>query len=137
MPDNEGTPQQAAVIPIRRASGGEVQVCLIRRKDSVRWGIPKGYIERHGSKQAALNEAGEEAGLRGRVVGESIGTYTYRKGILRLRVIVFVMEVLDEEAAWREMRWRERRWCSLEEARVLLKRHRVWPLFDRIRAELS
>jgi len=137
MAASDRPPQQAAVIPIRRASGGEVQVCLIRRKDSAKWGIPKGYIEQHGSKQAALNEAGEEAGLRGRVVGESIGTYTYRKRILPLKVIVFVMEVLEEEAAWREMRWRERRWCSLEEAGVLLKQHRVWPLFDRIRAELS
>jgi 8-oxo-dGTP pyrophosphatase MutT (NUDIX family) len=133
----DSTPQQAAAIPIRRVSSGEVEVCLIRRRNSGKWGIPKGYIEQKGSRQAALNEAGEEAGLLGRVVGESIGAYDYRKGITTLRVLVFVMEVREERTAWQEMGWRERRWCSLEEAGVLLKRHRVWPLFDRIRSELS
>jgi 8-oxo-dGTP pyrophosphatase MutT (NUDIX family) len=137
MRESESTPEQAAVIPIRRVSSGEVQVCLIRRKNSAQWGIPKGYIERNELRQAALDEASEEAGLRGRVVGESIGTYHYQKGFITLSVIVFVMEVLEEGTVWQEMRWRERRWYSLEEAAVLLKRHRVSPMFDRIRAELA
>ena len=137
MRDRGNNPQQAAVIPLRPVSSEEVQVCLTRRKTSARWGIPKGYID-HGNswKQAALDEAYEEAGLRGHIIGESIGTYVYTKGVITLTVIVFVMEVLDERTAWREMRWRERRWCSLEEADTLLKDHRVKPLFDRIRSSL-
>ena len=131
-------PQQAAVIPIRRAGTGEVQICLIRRKNSDKWGIPKGNIERRVAPEtAALNEADEEAGLRGRLIGESIGTYKYRKTIIPLRVVVFVMEVLEERTNWEEMQWRVRRWCSLEEASALLKEHGVSPLFDRIRSELS
>src|SRR5262245_39379259 len=138
MRDRGNNPQQAAVIPVRSMNSEGVLVCLMRKKNSVRWGIPKGYIDRGDSwKQAALNEAYEEAGLLGNVIGESIGTYVYTQGITTLTVIVFVMEVLEEQTTWQEMRWRERRWCSLEEADALLKDHRVKPLFDRIRPSLA
>ena len=136
--DRESDPRQAAVIPVRLDSRAGVQACLIRRKNSGKWGIPKGYIERDASwKRAALDEAFEEAGLSGEIVGESIGTYVYTKGVVSLTVVVFVMEVLDERTPWQEMRWRERRWCSLEEAGALLVGHRVWPLFDSIRSSLA
>jgi 8-oxo-dGTP pyrophosphatase MutT (NUDIX family) len=130
-------PSQAAVIPVRRVDG-EWQVCLIRRKDSARWGIPKGCIERGEDwRQAALTEAHEEAGLGGRVVGEMIGTYEYDKGPSRLTVAVCLMEVSDERTAWHEMRRRERRWCSIEEAGVLLKNHPVSSLYDRIQPRIA
>src|SRR5215831_5999182 len=95
MRDRGNNPQQAAVIPVRPSEG--LQVCLTRRKNSARWGIPKGYIDRGDSwKQAGLVEAYEEAGLRGHIIVESIGTYVYTKGVITLTVIVFVMEVLEE-----------------------------------------
>jgi 8-oxo-dGTP pyrophosphatase MutT (NUDIX family) len=137
MSKEKALPTQAAVIPLRRVDGG-VQVCLIRRKDSARWGIPKGYIERGDSwREAALTEAHEEAGLEGRVVGEVIGTYAYDKGPLTLTVAVCVMEVRGERSTWHEMRWRERRWCSVEEAGALLKRHPVSSLYDDARSSLA
>src|SRR5262245_22220624 len=78
-------PSQAAVIPVRRTQDGVVQVCLIRRKTSSKWSIPKGYIERgENHAQAALAEADEEAGLDGCIRGDLIGTYEYEKGVLRL-----------------------------------------------------
>lgn len=111
-----------------------VQVCLIRRKTSGKWGIPKGYIDRgYNHTQAALAEAHEEAGLDGYLKGNMIGTYEYEKGLLRLTVAVYVMEVVAEQTTWPEMRWRERRWCSTEEAGALLTRHHVWAVYDRIR----
>jgi 8-oxo-dGTP pyrophosphatase MutT (NUDIX family) len=130
-------PRQAAVIPVRLVSDGTVQVCLIRKKNSAKWGIPKGYIEHQGWEQAALGEAHEEAGLDGRVIGDVAGMYEYQKGPRSLRVVVYVMEVLEERTTWREMRWRERRWCSIEEAGVLLERHRVWPLYSQIQPKLA
>ena len=131
-------PSQAAVIPVRRTDDGVVQVCLIRRKTSSKWSIPKGYIERgENHAQAALAEADEEAGLDGCIKGNLIGTYEYEKGVLRLTVAVYVMEVTEERTSWREMRWRERRWYSIEEAADLLRRHHVWPLYDRIRPMLA
>jgi len=125
--------RQAAVIPLRRTSGSGVQVCLIRRKDSSKWGIPKGFIDRGDTpEQAALTEAYEEAGLSGQLMGESIGTYKYKKWGMSLTVAVFLMEVLEEESSWEEMGVRERRWLPIEEARALLEDHRVRPLLDRL-----
>jgi len=127
---------QVAVIPLRRTSRG-VQVCLIRRKDSPRWGIPKGFIDQGDTKKgAALNEAYEEAGLSGDIVGKSIGTYDYTKGGLTRTVTVFLMDVQETHKTWDEMEFRERRWCSLDEACSLLEEHGVCALLDRVRAEL-
>lgn len=132
MPNRGTIPRQSAVIPIRRSSQG-VQICLIRRKGSTAWGIPKGFIDPGDThEQAALNEAYEEAGISGQLLGETIGMYEYKKYGASLTVAVFLMEVLQEEAAWREMRFRERRWCSLEEARALLDNHPVRSLLERV-----
>jgi ADP-ribose pyrophosphatase YjhB (NUDIX family) len=131
-------PRQVAVIPVRRTEDGAVEVCLIRRKTSTKWAIPKGYIGLgHTHARAALAEADEEAGLVGCIKSDMIGTYEYKKGLFRLTVAVYVMEVTEERTTWREMRWRDRRWCSIEEAGALLKRHRVWPLYDRVQPTLS
>lgn len=129
---------QVGVIPVCRADDGTVQVCLIRKKGSKKWGIPKGFIDPgHNHSQAALAEADEEAGLDGRLLGEAIGTYEYEKGSRTLSVAVYVMEVLEERATWREMRWRKRRWCLLEDAGERLRDHGASPLYDRIRPRLS
>ena len=112
-----------------------VEVCLIRRKDSASWSIPKGFIDPGDTaEEAALTEAYEEAGLRGRLLGGPIGTYQYLKGKVQLTVAVFVMEVLVEEPAWDEMSFRERRWCSFDESLALLADHPVRDLLDRVRS---
>ena len=129
---------QVAVIPVRRMEDGTVQVCLIRKKTSEKWSIPKGFIDRgYNHTQAALAEADEEAGLDGCLRGEMIGTYGYEKGLLFLTVAVYVMEVIEERTTWREMRWRERRWFSIEEARARLRTHHVSALYDRMRPILA
>jgi 8-oxo-dGTP pyrophosphatase MutT (NUDIX family) len=121
---------------VRRTSLEGVQICLIRKKNSVRWGIPKGYIEHASAKGAALNEASEEAGLSGQIIGDRIGTYD-RKGVVSLTVVVFLMNVVNEQVEWPERRWRERRWYSLDEADALLRNHPIWPLFNRICSSLK
>jgi 8-oxo-dGTP pyrophosphatase MutT (NUDIX family) len=132
MRESETSSRQVAAIPLRR-SDSRTQVCIIRRKDSGKWGIPKGFIDPGDTReQAALNEAYEEAGLAGEIVGKSIGTYEYKKGSVTLTVVVFLMEVLKEHPTWPEMDFRDRRWCSVTEARSLLKNHKVRPLLDRI-----
>ena len=89
-------PEQAAAIPIRRA-GRALQICVIRRKDANRWGIPKGLVDPGDThEETALNEAWEEAGINGRLLGAAIGTYRYRKWGTRLTVAVYVMEVLEQ-----------------------------------------
>ena len=125
------------MIALRRA-GGDVEICLIRRKESRRWGIPKGMVERGDTlEETALNEAWEEAGLKGRLIGESIGTYEYEKWDLHLVVAVYVMDVLEELADWEEAHFRERTWISLGEAAAMLADHPALPLLKRVRPALK
>jgi 8-oxo-dGTP pyrophosphatase MutT (NUDIX family) len=133
MSRSEASPRQVAVVAIRRGHDG-VEVCVIRRKGAERWAIPKGFIDPGDTpEQAALNEALEEAGLTGELICGAIGTYEYEKWSAPLTVAVYAMDVLEEHADWKEMTFRERSWRRVEEAAVLLKRHPVLPLWDRVR----
>ena len=126
-------PQQAAAIAVRR-NGRDLEVCLIRGKESMTWGIPKGLVDPGDTlEHTALNEALEEAGLEGRLLGDAIGTYEYWKWNTTLVVAVYVMEVLDQHAEWQEAGIRERRWPPFDEAASLLVEHPVQPLLDRAR----
>lgn len=124
------SPRQVAVVPFRR-SGGEIEICLIRRRDSRKWGIPKGFIDRgYSAEQAALTEAFEEAGLKGDILDGAIGTYAYQKWDSDLIVAVYVMKVRDVETKWPEKSFRERRWATLAKAEELLEKHPVQPLLS-------
>jgi 8-oxo-dGTP pyrophosphatase MutT (NUDIX family) len=132
MSRSDPTARQAAVVAIRRGHH-DIEVCLIRRKGSGKWAIPKGFIDRGDTpEQAALNEALEEAGIKGELLGGAVGTYEYEKWSATLTVAVYVMEVLEEQADWKEMTFRERNWRPVEEASVLLARHPVFCLWDRV-----
>ena len=131
---NTVSPQQAAAIAFRR-QGDVLEVCLIRRWNSRNWGIPKGMIDPGDTpEETALNEAWEEAGLTGRLQGDPVGTYEYRKWGMRLVVVVYVMEVLEEHAEWQEGDLRERKWTSFEEAALLLADHPAQSLVARVAA---
>ena len=109
-----------------------LEICLIRNKDSGRWGIPKGIVDPgHTPQETALNEAREEAGLHGELLGGAIGSYIHRKWGTEFRVSVYLMRVTAEEDGWEEMDFRERRWVKAEEALAMLRNHRVYPLLGR------
>jgi phosphohistidine phosphatase len=130
-------PEQVAVLAVRKI-GAIPKICLIRKNDSAEWGIPKGLIDPGDTaEEAALKEAWEEAGIIGRLVGASIGTYAYEKWGATLRVAVYRMKVLDESASWPEMRFRERSWSSMTEAASRLALHPVRPLLDRLSVSLD
>jgi 8-oxo-dGTP pyrophosphatase MutT (NUDIX family) len=131
------TPHQVAVIAVRRRLGG-LELCVIRRKNSGRFGIPKGFIDRGDTpEQAALNEAFEEAGLKGQILGDAIGTYQYKKWRAPLTVAVYLMDVLEEEERWQEMRFRDRSWHSIDDAARLLADHPIQPLWERVTDSLA
>jgi 8-oxo-dGTP pyrophosphatase MutT (NUDIX family) len=122
--------RQAGVIAIRRV-GNAVDVCVTRRKDRDRWGIPKGMIDRGDSSQdTALNEAWEEAGLRGRLM-TTVGSYEYEKWGCSFVVTVYLMDVLVEANIWDEHRSRERAWLTFSEAMERLADHPARPLLGR------
>lgn len=117
--------RQIAALPYRTegsAIDAPVRVLLVTSRDSGRWVIPKGNLEKgltpHGG---AAIEAEEEAGVRGLVCPTSLGSFRYRKrrrngASLMVDVDVFPLAVAQELDAWKEQSQRKRRWFSLGEA---------------------
>ena len=118
-------PYQVAAIPIRRGQSGAVEVLLVTSRDTRRWVVPKGWpwrkIKDH---DAAAGEAWEEAGVRGRAVPKSIGSFTYDKRrkdkVQPLRVLVYLLEVTEEAEAWPEATQRDRGWFPAARAAELV-----------------
>ena len=81
------TLRQAAAIPFRRRDG-VATFCLITTAGGDKWGVPKGVIEQGGTPiDTALKEVHEEAGLRGSVVGDQIGSCIHTPiSLLRERI---------------------------------------------------
>jgi 8-oxo-dGTP pyrophosphatase MutT (NUDIX family) len=129
--------EQAATIPFRH-SKGTVKVCLIRRRGTETWSLPKGCVEPGDTlPKTAIKESWEEAGLLGRLCGEPIGTYRYEKAGSVLSVVVYLMEVIAHEDDWDEAEIRERKWFTLHEATDLLAQHPVQKLLPRAGALLG
>ena len=108
--------EQSAVIPYRFHQG-QLQILLITSRKKKRWIIPKGIIEPDMTPQAsAAQEALEEAGVKGRVHQQLMGTYTYEKwgGLCRVQIFLFAVESLYID--WLEASFRQREWVSLTEA---------------------
>lgn len=117
--------QQAAMLPFRRHGqddGADIDILLITSRETGRWVIPKGNIDSgltpHG---AAIVEALEEAGVRGRSDDRVIGRYRYHKYHTRehwdmAEVSVFAMEVTRELDDWKEKAERKRKWFSRAKA---------------------
>ena len=109
--------RQVAAIPVRRRGDGNLEVLLVTSRETRRWVIPKGWpwpeVLDH---EAAAAEAWEEAGVRGRILADKLGSFTYdkrRDGILlTVNVVVYLLEVTEEEHTWPEMEERQRAWFS-------------------------
>ena len=108
---------QVAAIPVRRQDDGKLEVLLVTSRETRRWIVPKGWpwpeVSDH---EAAAAEAWEEGGVRGRILPDKLGTFSYdkrRDGILlTVDVVVYVLEVTEEEHTWPEMEERQRAWFS-------------------------
>ncbi len=76
-----GDHRQFAVLPFRYTEEGQLQVMLLTSRETKRWVIPKGWpMRRRKPPDVAAQEAYEEAGLIGKIVGKRpIGSYHYAK----------------------------------------------------------
>jgi 8-oxo-dGTP pyrophosphatase MutT (NUDIX family) len=106
---------QSGVIPFRQEQG-RLEVLVITSSDGQRWGVPKGLLEPGLTPAAsAAKEALEEAGVRGHVFPDSIGTYSYPKWGGTCRVEMFLLRVDEVLESWDEM-YRTREWVGVDEA---------------------
>ena len=112
---------QSGVVAVRRRNG-RTEVLLVSSRSGRRWVIPKGVVEEGLSPaDSAVKEAWEEAGVRGRVDGRSLGSYSYVKWGGTCRVEVFRLLVEAQSEAWPEQGTRSRRWMRAEEAASLVR----------------
>jgi 8-oxo-dGTP pyrophosphatase MutT (NUDIX family) len=107
---------QSAAIPFRRIDG-RIEVALITSTGGKRWVIPKGVIDPgETAASTAIRETEEEAGLRGRLSADVVGTYDYEKWGGTCHVEVFMLDVEEAMEEWDESDVRRREWISPEEA---------------------
>jgi len=104
--------KQSGVIPVYKG-----KVVVITARGSKRWIIPKGSIEWELSAQeSAAKEALEEAGVKGEVFPDEIGTYTYEKMGGRFKVRLYFMEVSKLKNNWDEKYFRKRKLMTPKQA---------------------
>jgi 8-oxo-dGTP pyrophosphatase MutT (NUDIX family) len=105
-----------------RIRDGTLEVMLLTSRDTGRWVIPKGWPhDALSSAQSAAREAYEEAGVRGPVTSDPVGSYDYEKvrdggGAVDCVVYVHALEVSEQLADWPERHERETEWFSREAA---------------------
>ncbi|MBF9235035.1 NUDIX hydrolase [Microvirga alba] len=111
---------QVAALPFR-IKDGKIEVLLVTSRETRRWLIPKGWPMK-GKKphKAAAQEAAEEAGVRGEIRQEPLGSYDYWKRRAKhfdlCRVEVYPLEVSKQLETWREKGQRDAQWFDVEEA---------------------
>lgn len=119
MPEQEQT--QFGALCYRR-HGPTTKILLVTSRGTGRWIIPKGWpMDGLAPAQVARQEAWEEAGARGVVHEESLGSYRYCKWLSQARetpcrVSVYALRVRELSVHYPEFRERRRRWFTPEAA---------------------
>jgi len=108
-----------------RVRQDKVQVLMVTSRGTGRWILPKGWpIGGATPPEAALQEAWEEAGVQGKVMGNCLGIYSYVKTDdgerLPCVVAVFPVKVRQLSADYPEAHQRSRKWFTLKKAAALL-----------------
>lgn len=112
---------QYAALPWRMADG-TLEVLLLTSRGTGRWVIPKGWPhDSMASARSAAQEAFEEAGIKGPVTRDAIGSYRYdklRDGGEAVDCVVYVhaLQVTRQLDEWPEKGQRDQQWFSREVA---------------------
>jgi 8-oxo-dGTP pyrophosphatase MutT (NUDIX family) len=112
--------RQAAVIPFR-IRDERVEIALVTTLSGKRWVVPKGSLdEGERSRDAAIRETVEEAGLIGDLERKPLGRYHFTRANERYEVEVYLMRVTVVLDDWLEARLRKRRWIAVDKAAALV-----------------
>jgi 8-oxo-dGTP pyrophosphatase MutT (NUDIX family) len=119
---------QYGALPYRFTQEAALEILLVTTRRTKRWLIPKGWpIKGLRPAKSAAREAFEEAGVRGRVGGKSIGLFKYDKMVddngiyVRCEVRVFPLLVRRQNAVWPESEQRTTQWVAPSKALTLIK----------------
>lgn len=136
-PGEDGTRSQCAAL-CWRMHRGRVEVLLITSRDTGRWVIPKGWpMPGKSAAQSAIQEAWEEAGVRGKGQDRPVGQYGYfkimaDKSALPCVVTVYPLRVKELASRYPERKQRRRRWHDAEDAAKLVAEPELRALFLRL-----
>lgn len=115
-------PVQTGALPWRIGRGKHPEVLLVTGRNSGRWTVPKGWpMQGKSLAKAAAQEAFEEAGVKGTIGAEPLGSFRHLKQHMvfrpfEVKVVVYSLSVRRELGKWPEAGQRERRWFALDEA---------------------
>ncbi|WGW05274.1 NUDIX hydrolase [Tropicibacter oceani] len=119
--------EQIAALPMRWDDDGNLKVLMVTSRDTGRWVMPKGW-EMDGKKPwaAAEIEALEEAGAKGFISHDCIGSYSYKKKLgqkhwILCEVRVYPMIVEKLKRNWKERHQRKRKWFTPKAAAKRVK----------------
>ena len=128
---------QSAAIPFR-IEKNQPRILLIRNRSNRRWIVPKGIIEEWQTpEEAAAEEAYEEAGVRGPIVGNSVGSFEYRKWGGVCHVDVYLLRVENELADWPEAGFRRRQWVGVDQALEMVDDNGLKRVISRARKHIE
>jgi 8-oxo-dGTP pyrophosphatase MutT (NUDIX family) len=119
---------QYGALPYRFTPDAALEILLVTTRQSKQWIIPKGWpIKGLRPAKSAAREAFEEAGVRGRVGGKSIGFFAYNKTLdgdgiqVSCEVRVFPLLVRRQSETWPEIEQRVVQWVAPNKALALVK----------------
>jgi 8-oxo-dGTP pyrophosphatase MutT (NUDIX family) len=128
---------QYGALPWRLTETGIREVMLLTSRETHRWVIPKGWpIKGKKPAEVAAQEAYEEAGLIGQIVGKRpIGSFHYEKRLTKkaplCQVQVFLLRVERQLDDWPEKGEREAKWFDAVEAATLVDEGGLAEIIDR------
>jgi hypothetical protein len=79
-------------------------------------------------QDAAMQEALDEAGLAGSIIGGPLSQYVFKKRGRHHEVLVYLMEVSTCNGDWKESHERLRQWAVLKDARDLIDRPHLFQI---------
>ena len=119
---------QYGALPYRFTQDAALEVLLVTTRQTKQWIIPKGWpIKGLKPAKSAAREAFEEAGVRGKVGGKSLGFFAYDKlldesGVRAIcEVRVFPLLVTRQSEVWPEVEQRTVQWLEPGKAVALIK----------------
>jgi len=128
---------QFGILPWRISEGGTREILLLTSRETHRWVIPKGWpMKGRKPAETASQEAYEEAGLVGHIVGKRpLGNFHYEKQLAKRKILcevrVFLFRVERQLDDWPEKDARETKWFDATEAAALVEEGGLAQIIER------